>query len=491
MSLTSPLWVSMLVLWPSLVAMGLFGASKRTLTYAIPIVGLVQLGWIGSCLNAISHSKMPIIISVGSWHAPLGIHLNLTGSSMVLALTFTIIMLICQIASLRVFSLDRQVRQFYLISSLLMTAAMVILLANDLFNIYVGLELLGISAISLMLIAPKKGVERAALNYFFAAFSGSLLYLFGVAILYRSYGVLDFELLQLRMMDQPATALAIGLITTGLLVKGAVFPFHFWLPEAHANAPAPVSAILSGIVVKLSLITLIRLLVGPFAGVATGPLNGLLMGLGALAVLYGAILAIRQTHLKQVIAYSTVSQLGYLLMLAGLPLVSGPTQQVLFSGGIYFIITHALAKSGLFLVAGELQHRFHTDKLVALKGLITTTPALLFCYACFALSIIGLPPSGGFIAKWQLLKFSLLSENGLWVLTLIAGGILSALYLYPLIAQGVLTQASLPKPAPERPVMTRLLILLALGSLSMLFLAGPPLEWAKWGSDILIGGAHR
>jgi formate hydrogenlyase subunit 3/multisubunit Na+/H+ antiporter MnhD subunit len=273
---------------------------------------------------------------------------------------------------------------------------------------------------------------------------GSLAYLLGVALLYHTFGSVDIALLAEQMEPSPAVWAAMGLMSAGLLLKTALFPLHFWLPPAHASAPAPVSALLSALVVKASFYILLRLWleIFPLTNSALGQLLGLL---GAAAVLWGGLQALRQTQLKMLIAYSTVSQLGYLFL--AFPLGTS----IAWKGALYLLLSHALAKAAMFMAAGNILRFGGHDRIADLDRVAQRLPLTLTAFALSGVSIMGLPPSGGFIAKWLLLEAAMRSGLWWWGIILILGGLLAAGYVFKVIGQAF-TQAEVPYQARTVPV---------------------------------------
>jgi formate hydrogenlyase subunit 3/multisubunit Na+/H+ antiporter MnhD subunit len=221
-------------------------------------------------------------------------------------------------------------------------------------------------------------------------------------------------------------------MTGGLLLKTALFPLHFWLPPAHANAPAPVSAALSALVVKAGFYLVLRLWLEVFAPLTTPAAATLLGVLGAAAVLWGSWKALRAERLKLLAAYSTVAQLGYLFLffplLAALP--PGPTRQAVLGGALVLALTHGCAKSALFLAAGVVQQRAGHDRIRELDGTAQALPATTFTIALAGVALIGLPPSGSFLGKWQLISGSLTTGQWLWVPVVLTGSLLAAAYVF-------------------------------------------------------------
>jgi formate hydrogenlyase subunit 3/multisubunit Na+/H+ antiporter MnhD subunit len=296
---------------------------------------------------------------------------------------------------------------------------------------------------------------------------GSLFYLLGVALLYHSFGSVDIAILAQRVEPSPAVWAAVGLMSAALLLKTALFPLHFWLPPAHASAPAPVSALLSALVVKASFYILLRLWleIFPPTGAALGQLFGLL---GSAAVLWGGVQALRQTRLKLLIAYSTVTQLGYLFL--AFPLGTS----IAWKGSLYLLLSHALAKAAMFMAAGNILRCCGHDRIVDLDRVAQRLPLTLTAFALAGVSSMGLPPSGGFIGKWMLLDAALRAGQWWWGIILILGGLLAAAYVFKVIGYAF-TQAEVPQQARTVPItMEWTALALALAAILLgLFALGP------------------
>lgn len=298
-------------------------------------------------------------------------------------------------------------------------------------GLYVTLELLALSAVALVALAGRKS-WRPALNYLLLSLAGSMLYLLGVALLYGRYGVLDVMLLAELTTDDRLTRLAMVTMTLGLMLKGALWPLHLWLPAAHAGAPTAVSALLSSVVVKGPLFILWLL----WVEMAPAELHrgaGLVMALaGVLALLCGGWQSLRAPHLKVVVAYSTVAQLGYALLALGLLLFWDVPR--LYVALWLFVLAHGLAKVSMFLAAGEMQETFGSRQVHAVTGASQTMPLAMFAFAVAGGSLIGLPPSGGFLAKWELLLPVVQQpERWPWLLAILAGTLMSAAYVFRVV----------------------------------------------------------
>jgi multicomponent Na+:H+ antiporter subunit D len=393
--------------------------------------------------------------TVGGWGAPVGIDLYVDGLSLLMLMVTTVVGLGISVYSSRYFE-SNTATVFWPLWLFLWAALNALFLSADIFNLYVTLELMGLSAVALVALAGGADALTAAMRYLLVILLGSLFYLLGVALLYHSVGSVDITILAQRVEPLPAVWAAVGLMSAGLLLKTALFPLHFWLPPAHASAPAPASALLSALVVMASFYILLRLWleVFPQSDAAFGQLLGVL---GASAVLWGGIQALRQTRLKLLIAYSTVAQTGYLFL--AFPLATS----FAWKGALNLLLSHALAKAAMFKAAGNILRFGGHDRITDLDRVAQRLPLTLTAFSLAGISIMGLPPSGGFIGKWILLDAALYSGQWWWALILIIGGLLTAAYVFKVVGYAF-TQAEVTHAAsavPARMEWTALLLALA------------------------------
>ena len=387
--------------------------------------------------------------AIGGWHAGLGIALRADGLSALLLMMTALVMLAATIYAGAYFSTAGQRRHLWPLWLLLWTSLNALLLAGDLFNLYVTLELLGLSAVALACIGGKTAAIRAALRYLLVGLTGSMMFLAGVALVYAGYGTLDMSRLGDTLVPGPVAWTALALMSAGLLLKSALFPLHFWLPPAHANAPAPVSAVLSALVVKAAFYLVLRLWLEVFAAVITPASASLLGALGAGAVLWGSWQALQAARLKLLAAYSTVAQVGYLFLFFPLlqALPTGPARDLAAGGLVILALTHGLANAGLFLAIGVIQQRAGHDTIRELGGTAQRLPATTFAIALAGVALIGLPPSGAFLGKWQLLAGAIDTGQWLWLVVTVIGSLMAAAYIFR-----VLGHAFGHQPYPGQPV---------------------------------------
>ena len=471
---SSAIWAILLIVSPLAAAVISFLA-RRIAGAAAGVNAAVTLAAALALLYAIG--KQPMTHAIGDWGTPLGIALYADALTGVLILATSTI-----ISAITVYAPGYLQRTgthpaFWPLTCFVQAALNGLYLSADVFNLYVALELLSMSAVALVALGEKTAAVDAALRYLMASLVASLAYLLGVAFLYHSHGVLDLAMLADASRGGSSSWAALGLMTAGLAMKGALFPVHFWLPRAHSEAPSPVSALLSGLVVKAPFYVLVRLWLGPFEDTpqAVAELLGLC---GAAAIVWGSLQALRQERLKLLIAYSTVAQLGYLLLF--FPLARSAE---VFAAMIVFILAHALAKAAMFLAAGNIFCYLGHDRVRALDRIAGRLPLSLAAFAIAGMCIVGIPPSGNFVAKWLIIEAAFDSGAWGWAVVVVVGSLLSAAYVFRVIGHaftpvhGAASGLRIAAPMASVPFLLSLLALL-LGFLAMplLELLGIPMQ---------------
>lgn len=386
-----------------------------------------------------------LVYIVGDWRPPLGIALRADGLSAAMMVAMAIVF--CAVAifayadfGTRAGSAEaRAPFAFWILLMAIWGAMNLIFLGGDLFTLYVALELLTFAAVPLVCLDGRAETLQAALRYLIFALLGSILYLVGTALLYGSYATLDIVLLSRQVHAEPATLVAATLMTIGLFAKTALFPLHLWLPPAHAGAPAAASAVLSAVVVKGSFFLVVRLWFDVMPGMLGGAAQ--LFGvLGAAAIIFGNVVALQQQRLKLLIAYSTVAQIGYLFLIFPLALDAASAQlqgSGALTGGIIQAISHATAKAAMFMAAGLIYAALGHDRIAELGGIARALPMTIFAFALGGVSLIGLPPSGGFLAKWILLEATVATGQWWWALVILAGGLFTSAYMFIVLSRAV------------------------------------------------------
>jgi len=383
-------------------------------------------------------SGAPVVYLLGGWGPPLGVALRADALAVVMLLVVAVVIFGIGVYACADFSTPsgaREARAPYTYWLLLMAvwgSLNLVFVSGDLFTLYVALELLTFAAVPLVSLEGRGETLRAALRYLLFALLGSMLYLLGAVLLYGAYGTLDIALLAAHIRPDPATLAAAALMTTGLLAKTALFPLHIWLPPAHAGAPAAASAVLSALVVKGSWFLVVRLWFDVMPGVITLSAAQLLAGMGAAAIVFGSIVAVRQERLKLLVAYSTLAQIGYLFLMfplafdaAGTALVHGGA----LTGGLLQAISHATAKAGMFMAAGLIYAALGHDRIADLGGVARAMPVTVLTFAVAGVALMGVVPSGAYLAKKLLLYAADDSGQWWWTIVLQGGAVFTAGYV--------------------------------------------------------------
>jgi formate hydrogenlyase subunit 3/multisubunit Na+/H+ antiporter MnhD subunit len=400
--------------------------------------------------------QRPIVYFIGGWRPPLGVAIRADGVAAAMLVTTSLIASAVGLFACDVFRAPPEQGEtrahfgFWTLLLAIWSALNCVFVGWDLFSIYVALEMLTFAAVPLVCLKGGKETFVAAMRYLLFALSGSALYLLGATLVYAAYGALDISLVAQRIRPEPAAFIALGAMTAGLLAKTALFPLHLWLPPAHAGAAPPASAILSGLVVKGSFFVIVRLWLelAP-ARLSEAPADFLAL-LGSAAIFVGTVLALRQERLKLMIAYSTVAQIGYLFLMFPLAVGQHAWAGAAWSGGALQAISHAFAKAAMFLSAGLIVDVLGHDRVSAFRGLGRVAPLPVFIFALAGLSLMGLPPSGGFNAKWLLLSASAQSRQWALAFVMVVGGLLTAAYLFRVIAPALAASESpMSEPLPR------------------------------------------
>ena len=332
-----------------------------------------------------------VVYIPGAWSALKGIPLVVDGLSIIMAGLGSGLGLLVLLYAIGERSYEPR---YYALVLLLITGMLSVFLSGDLFNIYVGMEILSIA--SYILIAYHKGQRAllASITYLIISSMGLTLFLIGIAMLYQMTGTLNVHRIAANLPQQvtahPARiALCAVFLLPNACIKAAIVPVHTWLADAHSEAPTPVSALLSGIMIKVGIYLIIRI-----AGLFNLPsIHVLLLWTGALTALVGAIVALCQNDMKRILAHSSISQIGYIALAFG----AGTRLSVV--GALYHLINHAFFKSLLFLSVGAVAHQTGSRDVRQLRGLGRQMPFIALTCTVGALSISGIPPFNGYMSK--------------------------------------------------------------------------------------------
>ncbi len=396
----------------------------------------------------------PIYQWVGGWTAPLGIGFKLDGVSGFFLMMSGVVSFAVGVYSLGFFKegYKRQGGFFWFFFFFLWTGLNAFFLSEDLFNLYVALEVLSLTAVVLVALPGYRKAIKASVNYLFLSLFASMFYLFGVAMLYTNYGTLSMSLLAQRLAGTEEFVFALLPLVLALSIKSALFPFHFWLPPAHSSTVAPASALLSGLVVKPPAYLILRLWLEVFPdNPSLEYLSWVLGGFGALAVLFGSYYAIRQRTIKMLLAYSTVAQMGYLFLMVPVyyKAQSLEVKSLVLEGFALQAFSHALAKASMFLSSGNAIYVAKRDEISYMPGFAHSHPFTFFALFFSGATLIGLPLSGGFVAKFLLLKASIETSLLFQAIVFLLGSLLASLYVYPIWKESFYQD---PKKVYDKPI---------------------------------------
>jgi len=382
--------------------------------------------------------------AVSGWDPPWGIEMmvdSLSAIMMMLISGISLFILIFSFVAIK-YELERIVTGWYYTAFLLCLSGMVgLVVSNDIFNMYVLIEIAGISACALVAAKGTRLSTEAALKYLLLATIGSGFILFGIGFIYMITGHLNVHYVASELAiikDQYPILIwtTLSFFVVGFGVKAALFPLHLWLPDAHSSAPSPSSAILSSLVVKVYIIAFVRILLIAFGLEIFHEtfIRHLIIVLAVMAMMGGSFFAFVQIELKRRLAYSTVAQVGYIFLGIGLGTPWG------LAAGMLHILVHAFMKTCLFLCAGAIAYQTGRKQVNEFAGMGYLMPITMGAFTVAAFSMVGIPLFGGFISKYGLALGSLEADLPILILVIVLSGLLNATYYFPIVGQAYFSQ---------------------------------------------------
>ncbi len=409
----------------------------RRLKGLLPYVFATLVSWIVFAASAaLLHSVAtagPISYHMGDWAPPIGIEyridlanaLVLTLVSGVAALAFPF-----SYASIRAEIDDRQLSMFYAMALIAMVGLLGVVITGDAFNVFVFVEISSLSTYALVALgaARDRRALTASFNYLVMGTIGATFFVIGLGLLYQATGTLNMADLKIQLAGESNRMVEAGFafILVGMGLKAAMFPMHLWMPNAYAHAPSAVAVFLAATSTKVAVYVVIRFIytvIGADFDFAGAAFNWLIAPLAVAGMMFASIVAIFQDDLKRMLAYSSVGQIGYMLL--G---VSFGTEQGL-SASLVHLFNHGLMKGALFMAAACVVLRLGTQTCAGYAGLARRMPLTAAAFIIAALSLVGVPGTVGFISKWQLLAASFDSGRP-WAAFLVVGAsLLAVIYM--------------------------------------------------------------
>lgn len=415
------------------------------LTFAVSILLLVQVLDSGT-----------IRYALGNWVAPWGIEYvvdQLNAFILVIVSGIGAVVAPYAFRSIGGELPDRQISPFYTTYLLCLSGLLGITITGDAFNVFVFLEISSLSSYTLISLGRHRKALHASYQYLIMGTIGATFFLIGIGLLYMMTGTLNMADLAERIKpiaDSRIVLAAFGFIIIGMGLKLAMFPLHFWLPNAYANAPSVVSVFLAGTATKVSLYVVLRFIFTVFGfefSFQNQPLGLALLFLAIAGIVICSLVAIYQTNVKRLLAWSSVAQIGYMLL--GLSFATAIGLQA----GLLHIFNHAIMKAGLFLAMGCVFLRLGSCRLEAMAGVGKTMPWTMMGFVLCGLSLIGVPMTAGFVSKWYLVLGAL--EKGWWPVAalIVLTSLLAVMYIWKVVEAAWFREPSdAAKHAKEAPV---------------------------------------
>lgn len=402
---------------------------------------------------AVAADAGPVVLDVGSWAAPIGVTLvadRLASIMLVVSQIVTLAVLVFSQAQNLATQGARSPVTIYYPTYLILSAGVAnAFLTGDLFNLFVGFEILLAASFVLITLGGTRGRVRAGTVYVVVSLLSSSIFLAGIALTYAATGTVNIAQLSVRLREiDPGAALMIqAVLLVAFGIKAAVVPLQAWLPDSYPTAPAPVTAVFAGLMTKVGVYAMIRLQVFLFPGDSIAPILGVI---ALLTMVIGILGAVAQDDVKRLLSFTLVSHIGY--MVWGLSLVT----EAGLAAAIYYAAHHILVQTTLFLVAGLIEKRTGTTSLARLSGLARKAPLVAILFFITGMNLVGVPPLTGFVGKLGLAQASVNAAQissgvpALQAWLLFAGGIVTSfLTLYVVAKWWNMAFWQNPKDAPS------------------------------------------
>ena len=397
-------------------------ASVTTLT-AVVVISAILLG-------AVDASDTPLAVSVGGWPIPFGIVLYVDRLSALLVGVSAVVLL-----AVLLFSVgqgyadgddDTPVTIFHPTYLILSAGIFNAFIAGDLFNLYVGFEILLVASYVLITLGGTESRIRTGVVYIVVSLVSSILFLAAIAMIYAAVGTVNMAQIAERMAELPAsTQLVLHLmLLIAFAIKAAVFPLSFWLPDSYPTAPAPVTAVFAGLLTKVGVYAMIRTETQLFP---SSDVNTLLLIVGLATLVIGILGALAQAELKRILSFTLVSHIGYMVFGLAIATPAG------FGAVAYYIVHHIVVQTTLFLAVGLIERRAGSTSILRVKGLMRAAPVLAVLFFVPAINLGGLPPFSGFIGKYALFDAAAQVGTPLMMVLIVGGIVTSLLTLYALM----------------------------------------------------------
>jgi len=439
--------VALPILLPLLAAaLSIACGRNRNLQRLIGVVTLTAVTVISTAL-LIHVDKVGIkVVQAGGWPAPIGITLVADRFAVIMLLIAAIMLLAVLVYAIGQRGAEQRHVAFHPTYLVLAAGVSLSFLTGDLFNLFVAFEVMLMASYVLLTLGGRAEQVRTGMTYVVISLLASTLFLIALAFIYATTGTVNMADLSVRLEDIPSglrSALALLLLIV-FGIKAAVFPLYFWLPDSYPTAPTAVTAVFAGLLTKVGVYAIIRTQTLLFPA-DTRP-GTLLLIVAAVTMVIGVLGAIAQDDVKRILSFHIVSQIGYMIMGLGLFSLAG------IAGAIFYIIHHIVVKTTLFLVAGLIELRSGSGRLANIGGLAHTAPWLAVLFLIPALSLAGIPPFSGFVAKLALVQAGLDAGQYIVVGVTLAVSILTLFSMIKIWANAFWGQPHDATESPSAPI---------------------------------------
>lgn len=415
------------VIVPIIASMLCFLSKKHKVSWFISLITTITTLIISSLLLIKTYKGEIIIYQLGDWHPPYGIELRIDSlNSLILALVnfIALISVLCCFYMNEKEISKNKITDFYSLFLLCFSGLLGMLVTNDVFNLYVFLEIASLSSCVLVAMGKNKKALVAAFEYLISGTVGATFYLFGIGLLYSMTGTLNMSDIAERIVplyDNKIIQLGTLFIFVGLSIKMALFPLSRWLVNAYTNAPSFISIFFSGTVTKVMIYVFIRMFYSVFhqnVFLFQSPFCYIIVTLALCAIVFGSIFAITAHDIKKLLAHSSVSQIGYIMLALSLNSKAA---------ALFHMVNHSIIKTSLFMAASCTSDTENSEG--------SKNKFISFAFIISSLALIGIPLTSGFVSKWYMMKAIMESQAWVSLAIFVLGSFLSLLYVLKMIEE--------------------------------------------------------
>jgi len=480
-----PTLVTSLVILPFIAGPLLLFARKnpQVLRIGIVLTTALNLTLSLSLLMQTLQWEKPFELVFGDWKAPVGITFHIDGLSAIMVSVSSFVGFCGALFACGEIGRSLWLRNYAFFFLLLLAGINGAFLTGDLFNLFVWFEVMLIASFAMMILGRRKHTYEGATKYVVINMVSSFFFISGLGVLYGKTGSLNLVDVSLRLAGANSdplilTSAALMLIAFG--IKAGIFPLYFWLPASYPHTGFTTAAVFGGLLTKVGVYSLFRVFGGAFQSTSDFT-AGLFLVIGGATMVAGVLGAASQYHVRRILSFHIISQIGYLILGLGL------FTQGAFAAAIFYTVHHILVKTNLFFAAGLISRSAGTEELKEIGGLLNQKPFLAILFLIPALSLGGIPPLSGFFAKFLLIREALLVEAWFWAALALLVGIVTLFSMTKIWAEAFWKDHPNPQPAGQIPAIQFVpVILLATGTIAIGIFVQPLFDVATHAAEQLL-----